>query len=69
MAEIQRMREQEGATFQQISDSIEERMCRYDGRNFRKSAFFKRKWTMDKCRRLYYAWLGLISQQSSPSRS
>ncbi len=63
MAEIVRLRDEEGLTFQAISDSVEQRICEYDGRRFRQSAFFKRKWTPSKCRRAYLAYKRIVEEE------
>ena len=55
MAEIVRRRDA-SESFEWISEHIERRMCELDGRTYKNSAFFKRKWTKGKCWRAYRAW-------------
>jgi hypothetical protein len=63
MAEIARLRDEKGWTWQTISDSVERRLCESDGRQFRKSAFFKRKWGPSKCRRAYSAYKRILEAE------
>ncbi len=68
MAEIVRLRDEEGRTWQTISDSVERRLCEYDGRQFRQSAFFKRKWAPSKCRRAYFAYKRILKEEGPTSK-
>jgi len=68
MAEITRLRDAEGWSFEVISDSIEQRICQSDGRQFRDSAFFKRKWTPSKCRRAYFAYKRILEEEGLTSK-
>ncbi len=63
MAEIVRLRDEKGRTWQTISDSVERRLCEYDGRQFRESTFFKRKWGPSKCRRAYIAYKRILEEE------
>lgn len=63
MAEIVRLRDEERLAYQAISDSVERRICELDGRQFRQSAFFKRKWTPSKCRRAYLAYRRIVAEE------
>jgi hypothetical protein len=65
MAEIARLRDEKGWTWQTISDSVERRLCESDGRQFRQSAFFKRKWSPSKCRRAYSAYKQILEEEES----
>jgi hypothetical protein len=68
MAEITRLRDAEGWSFEAISDSIEQRICQSDGRQFRDSAFFKRKWSPSKCRRAYFAYKRILEEEGLTSK-
>ena len=63
MAEIVRLRDEEGSTYRAISNSVERRICECDGRQFRQPAFFKRKWTASKCRRAYLAQKRIVDEE------
>ena len=63
MAEIARLRDEKRLCFQRISDEIEQQVCRCDGRRFRQSAFFRRKWTPSKCRRAYLAYKRILDEE------
>jgi hypothetical protein len=68
MAEITRLRDEEGWSFEAISDSIEQRICEREGRQFRDSAFFKRKWSPSKCRRAYFAYERILEEEGLTSK-
>ena len=63
MAEIARLRDEKGWAWQAISDSVERCICQHEGRQFRQSAFFKRKWTPSKCRRAYLAYKRILQEE------
>jgi hypothetical protein len=68
MAEIVRLHDEEGFTYSAISDSVEQRLCEYEEREFRRSAFFKRKWTPSKCRRAYFAYERILEEEGLTSK-
>ena len=67
MAEIVHLHAEEGFGDSAISDSVERRLCKYEGREFRNSAFVKREWGPSKCRRAYFAHQGIL-QAEGPKR-
>ena len=56
MGQIVRLRDGGKMSWEQISDLVERQVCESEGRQFRKSAFAKRKWTRFRCRRAYLAY-------------
>jgi hypothetical protein len=46
-----------------ISDSVEQRICQFDGRQCKDFAFFKRKWPSSKCRRAYLAYERILEEE------
>ena len=69
MAEIVRLRDEKGMTWQEVSDSVEKRLCEYEGREFSQSIFFRRKWRWDKRRRGYHAYKQFLAEQEQPASS
>ena len=53
----------EGRAWQAISDSVEQRICECDGRDFKDSAFFKKEWGPSKCRRAYLAHKRVLEEE------
>jgi Resolvase, N terminal domain len=53
MAELVILREQAHLSWEEISDTIEIHLAQQNGRQFKKSAFYQRRWPKDKCRRAY----------------
>ena len=68
MAEIVRLYDEEGFSYSAISDLVERRLCEYEGREFRNSAFVKREWGPSKCRRAYYAHKRILEEEGAVSR-
>jgi ethanolamine utilization microcompartment shell protein EutL len=66
MAEIVRLRDEKGWTWHQISDSIESRLCDYEGRELPDGIWRKRKWSFQKCHRTYAAFKRIL-QEEEPS--
>jgi len=67
MAEIVHLHDEEGFSYSAISDSVERRLCEYEGREFKDSASFKRKWAPSKCRRAYFTYQRIL-QAEGPKR-
>ena len=64
MAEIVRLRDDQGMTWQEVSDKIEQDLCTHEGREFNPSVFVKRKWSWEKCRRGYEAFKRFLTEQA-----
>ena len=69
MADIARLRDEKGMTWQEVSDSIEKRLCEYEGREFSQSVFSKREWRWEKCRRGYHAYKQILAEQEQRASS
>ena len=63
MKAIDRLRDQQQMSWEDISDQIEREVCRSEERQFKDSAFFKRKWPWHKCKRAYYAWRQIPAEE------
>ena len=68
MAEVVRLRDEEGWTWQEISDSIESRLCEYEGREMPDGVWRKRKWPFQKCHRAYHAYRRILHQEGPRPR-
>ncbi len=53
MAEIVRLRDEEQMGWRDISDTIEKHLAQKNGRVFKKSAFYPKRWKQDRCRNAY----------------
>jgi hypothetical protein len=68
MAEIVRLRDQRGWTWNAISESIESRLCEYEGRELPDGIWRRRKWPFQKCHRAYHAYKRILQEEGSASR-
>jgi hypothetical protein len=63
MREVYRQRNEEGRSYRQISEAIEKRICQVEGRPYKKSPFYPRRWTAQKCHRAYLAWKRILRDE------
>jgi hypothetical protein len=68
MAEIVRLRDEKGLTFEAISDQIEGKTCRHEGRPLQDPVWGKRKWPLQKCHRAYHAYKRILQEEGRTSR-
>jgi DNA invertase Pin-like site-specific DNA recombinase len=55
MGEIVRLRDEEHLSWEKISDSVEIHLAQQNGRAFKKSAFYKKRWPIKRVQRNYSA--------------
>jgi len=53
---IEKLHEEEGLSFQKISDLFESELCLHERRPYKRSAFTRREWGVGKVQRAYLSW-------------
>jgi len=61
---IAELREQQGLSWRQISAVVERRICEFENREFRDSAFCTRKWSFQRCHFVYKCWKQILEEEN-----
>jgi hypothetical protein len=63
MAEIVYLRDEKGWTWDQISESIESRLCEYEGRPFNDGVWRRRVWSFQRCHNAYHRYKQILQEE------
>ena len=69
MGQIVRLRDVARLSWDKISDLMESQVCQVEGRQFKKSAFAKRKWNRFRCRRAYHICKRILAVEAKEAEA
>lgn len=64
LQEIVRLSDNERKTFEEIARLIERMVCKYEGREYKDSAFHSWSWSPSKCRHCYHRYKEILEEET-----